>query len=53
MLWIQRNLRLTDASRIHLVRRTEKKIYANGSVLIDDYGRNVKEWKKTKVYYQI
>ena len=25
MLWIQRNLRLTDASRIHLVRRAEKK----------------------------
>ena len=48
MLWIQRNLRLTDASRIHLVRRAEKKIYANGSVLIDDYGRNVKEWKKNK-----
>ena len=48
MLWIQRNLRLTDASRIHLVRRSEKKIYANGSVLIDDYGRNVKEWKKNK-----
>ena len=47
-LWIQRNLKLTDASRIHLVRRSEKKIYANGNVLIDDYGRNVKEWKKNK-----
>ena len=47
-LWIQRNLKLTDASRIHLVRRAEKKIYANGNVLIDDYGRNVKEWKSNK-----
>ena len=47
-LWIQRNLRLADQSRIHLVRRREKKIYANGNVLIDDYGRNVKEWKSNK-----
>ena len=47
-LWLQRNLKLTDASKIHLVRRAEKKIYANGNVLIDDYGRNVKEWKKNK-----
>jgi hypothetical protein len=47
-LWIQRNLRLTDQSRIHLVRRKEKKLYANGNVLIDDYGRNVKEWKTNK-----
>ena len=47
-LWIQRNLRLTDQSRIHLVRRKEKKLYANGNVLIDDYGRNVKEWKINK-----
>jgi len=47
-LWIQRNLRITDQSRIHLVRRREKKLYANGNVLIDDYGRNVKEWKSNK-----
>ena len=47
-LWLQRNLKLTDASKVHLVRRAEKKIYANGNVLIDDYGRNVKEWKKNK-----
>ena len=47
-LWIKRNLKLNDASRIHLVRRTEKRVYANGNVLIDDYGRNVKEWKKNK-----
>ena len=46
--WIQRNLGLTDASKIHLVRRSEKKVYANGNVLIDDYGRNIKEWKKNK-----
>ena len=48
MLWLQRNLKLTDASRIHLVRRSEKKVYANGNVLVDDYGRNVKEWKRNK-----
>ena len=47
-LWIKRNLKLNDASRIHLVRRTEKRVYANGNVLIDDYGRNVKEWKQNK-----
>ncbi len=47
-LWIKRNLKLNDASRIHLVRRTEKRVYANGNVLVDDYGRNVKEWKQNK-----
>jgi transposase len=47
-LWIKRNLKLNDASRIHLVRRTEKRVYANGNVLIDDYGKNVKEWKQNK-----
>ena len=46
--WLQRNLGLTDASIIHLVRRSEKKVYANGNVLIDDFGRNIKEWKKNK-----
>jgi hypothetical protein len=30
------------------VRRSEKKVYAKGNVLIDDYGRNIKEWKKNK-----
>ena len=44
-LWIKRNLKLTDNKRIHIVRRAQKKIYAKNSVLIDDYGRNVKEWK--------
>ena len=44
-LWIKRNLRLSDFSRIHLVRRAEKKAYSNGNILIDDFGRNVKEWK--------
>ena len=48
MLWLQRNLKLTDANRIHLVRRPEKKVYANGNVLVDDYGKNVKEWKANK-----
>ncbi len=47
-MWIKRNLKLNDASRIHLVRRTEKRVYANGNVLIDDYGKNVKEWKQNK-----
>ena len=47
-LWIQRNLKISDASRIHIVRRSQKKIYANGNVLVDDYGRNVKEWKSNK-----
>ena len=47
-LWIQRNLKLTDSSRIHLVRRSEKRVYANGNVLIDDYGKNTKEWKNYK-----
>ena len=45
-LWIERNLKLRDKSRIHLVRRAEKKAYSNGNLLIDDYGRNTKEWKK-------
>ena len=45
-LWIERNLKLRDKSRIHLVRRAEKKAYSNGNLLIDDYGRNAKEWKK-------
>ena len=47
-MWIKRNLKLNDASRIHLVRRTDKRVYANGNVLIDDFGRNTKEWKKNK-----
>ena len=44
-LWIERNLKISDKSKIHLVRRAEKKAYSNGSILIDDFGRNVKEWK--------
>lgn len=47
-LWIQRNLKIKDSSKIHLVRRQEKRVYANGNVLIDDYGKNVKEWKAYK-----
>jgi len=47
-LWLQRNLKMTDSSRIHLVRRADKRGYANGNVLIDDYGKNVKEWKAYK-----
>ena len=44
-LWIERNLKISDKSKIHLVRRAEKKAYSNGNILIDDFGRNVKEWK--------
>ena len=47
-LWLQRNLKLTDKERIHIVRRDQKRAYAKGNVLIDDYGRNVKEWKSNK-----
>ena len=42
------HLKISDASRIHIVRRSQKKIYANGNVLVDDYGKNVKEWKSNK-----
>ncbi len=44
----KRNNRLTDGSRIHLVRRTEKRVYANGNILIDDFPKNTKEWKQNK-----
>jgi len=44
--WIERNLNIRDKGRIHLVRRAEKKLYAKGTVLIDDYGRNIKDWKR-------
>ena len=47
-LWLKRNAKLTDASRIHLVRREEKRVYANGNVLIDDFPKNTKEWKQNK-----
>ena len=44
-LWLQRNLKLTDTKRIHIVRRDQKKVYAKGNVLIDDFKKNTSEWK--------
>ena len=49
MNWLKRNARLTKKSRIHLVLREDKKKFAmiNGepNLLIDDYIKNVNEWK--------
>ena len=44
-LWLQRNLKLTDKERIHIVRRDQKRAYAKGNVLIDDFKKNTVEWK--------
>ena len=44
-LWLQRNLKLTDKERIHIVRRTQKRAFAKGNVLIDDFKKNTVEWK--------
>ena len=49
MNWLKKNARLTKKSRIHLVLREDKKKFAmtNGepNLLIDDYIKNVNEWK--------
>ena len=42
-LWLQRNLKLTDKERIHIVRRDQKRAYAKGNVLIDDFKKNTFE----------
>ena len=47
-LWLQRNLKLTDKERIHIVRRDQKRVYAKGNVLIDDFKKNTTEWKQAK-----
>lgn len=49
LLWLAKNIELTDSSRIHLVsQRRAKQNYAlrNGTpnVLIDDYIKNIEEW---------
>ena len=49
MNWLKKNAKLTKKSRIHLVIREDKKKFAmtNGepNLLIDDYIKNVNEWK--------
>ena len=49
LIWLAKNIDLTDSNRIHLVsQRNAKQSYAlqNGTpnVLIDDYIKNIKEW---------
>ena len=43
--WLRKNLRMTDDSRIHLVRRRDKQRYAKRNLLIDDLSKNIAEWK--------
>lgn len=45
LAWLRKNLRMTDAPRIHLVRRRDKQKYAKGNLLIDDLPKNIAEWK--------
>ena len=49
MKWLRKNLNLTQRSRIHLVRRSQKQDFAmtnnKPNVLIDDHTKNIKEWK--------
>jgi len=45
LAWLRKNLRMTDTSRINLVRRRDKKQYAKGNLLIDDLQKNIAEWK--------
>ena len=43
--WLRRNAKLTDNSKINLVRRKEKKNFAKkDAILIDDYIKNVNEF---------
>ena len=46
--WLRKNTRITDKSKIHLVRRKEKKNFAKyggqKNILIDDYEKNVREF---------
>ena len=46
--WLRKNTRITDKSKIHLVRRREKKNFAKyggqKNILIDDYEKNVREF---------
>ena len=49
MNWLRKEAKLTQKSRIHLVLREDKQKFAmtNGkpNLLIDDYIKNVNEWK--------
>ena len=50
MIWLRKNAKLTKKSRIHLVMREDKQKYAmttdgKPNLLIDDYIKNVNEWK--------
>ena len=45
--WLRRNAGMTNSSKINLVRRKEKKLFAKRgkpSILIDDYEKNVREF---------
>jgi 5'(3')-deoxyribonucleotidase len=49
LIWIQKNLSINKAERIHLVSRKEKKNFAisrdgKPNILIDDYSRNCEEF---------
>ena len=51
MKWLKKNAGF-KRSKIHLVLRSQKQLYATTNdkpnILIDDYGKNVKEWKANK-----
>ena len=45
--WLRKNTGMSSRSKINLVRRKEKKLFAkkgNPSILIDDYEKNVREF---------
>ena len=45
--WLRKNTGITNRSKINLVRRKEKKLFArrgNPAILIDDYEKNVRDF---------
>lgn len=45
--WLRKNVGMTSRSKINLVRRSEKKLFAkrgNPAILIDDYEKNIREF---------
>lgn len=45
--WLRKNVSMTSRSKINLVRRSEKKLFAkrgNPAILIDDYEKNIREF---------